>query len=332
MEYLISRNFLLVLLVSALLFYPSLASGPCVGSALCTVCVDCSRCRHCSVQGQTCGSCSSNSSQPPQASSLEHPGFMEELYGFKLWQLNKAISLEIGEPVKQIQQGNVTYDIYQVGSSFEFIVGRVGARPHNAVILQLTRTSMDMSSLDMPSFCGLTLGDGKDRVLSRFRGSLSEKKLNEKQTFLNAETSNFSLVLTDDRLTSIRIETSESFLDTPETLVTADLVSRLIQAVPEPAELAQNLHPFGEVSYGGKAHAILVSFSSLRKETPSNILLKLKTIEPSIQGFHPVQDSRLEMNLGVGVNFKYPPPCKVEKLTFMPYNGRYCLYEAWFRD
>ena len=266
----------------------------------------------------------------PLQTLLNHPGFMEELYGFKLWQLNKAISQKLGSPSNQIQQGAVTYDIYSVDSAYEFIAGHVAARPHNAIVLQLTQTSNSAEPLEMPSFYGVRLGDRKDKVLETFKGALVEENLNDKQVFLNAETSNFSFVFTNDHLTSIRIETSEQFLDTPDTETTQNMVSELVRAVPDPTKLAEKLHPFGEVSED-EAFSILVPFSELRTKTPPELLQKLLKIGPSVKGFEPKIDMRMELHLGIGVNFKYPSPCPVEKLTFMPYNGRYCLYEAWFR-
>ena len=303
----------------------------CTGSADCIVCTNCSQCRYCSVPGQTCGVCGSGDSESKaEANFPEDMVLFDELNGFKLMQARRDVTKKMGAPSQTLSRGNLSYEVYPIGEDCIFYVSHLASFERYISGLQISGRKQPFP---LPN--GIQLGSTADFVLQRLGRPDSMRKLDSGETLLDyTDSSNISFELTNEVVSSIRISVISQFFTVKRSEEDKDILGTFLAAVDskDPTKILDRVHPFGEIMVGQNPIMLDKPFSVLRKGVDSPFLSQLYSVRKDIEGFTPTRDFRMDQNLGFGLNFKYPEPCKVEKITFMPYNGTYRLYELWLRE
>lgn len=256
-----------------------------------------------------------------------------ELNGWRLQQLFQAVEASMGTPVKVAEQGDEHLRAYMIDERAYMVFGYHKAYPNHVHSVQLTGTTERALA-----FRGLRLGDPWERVREVLGEPDTRVEVDDPRvTRHEYDDANFSVEIdTEGRLFSIRLHTS------------AEIVANLPEADnPWPgfkaavlagdfAALAEWLRPDVEVYTAGRILSIEGRYRDL-VETPDPALLAAllggdDSVRVALARAEPGQELRMIEKVGIGPVYKFPAGSPLEEIVFLPYAGRYRVYEIAFRD
>lgn len=255
-----------------------------------------------------------------------------ELNGWRLQQLFQAVEASMGTPVKVAEQGEEHLRAYMIDERAYMVFGYHKDYPNHIHSVQLTGTT----DRALP-FRGLRLGDPWERV----RGVLGEpdgrfEVDDPKVTRYEYDEANFSVEIDGDgRLFSIRLHTStEIVANLPE----ADNPWPGFKAAVlggDFAALAEWLRPDIEVFIDGGVLSIGRRYRDFVQAPDPALQAALLATDGSVRAAlardEPEQLLRGIEKVGIGPVYKFPAGSLLEEIVFLPYAGRYRVYEIAFR-
>ena len=254
----------------------------------------------------------------------------EELNGYKLMQPRQDVSRELGEPVTTVTNGGLVYEAYCPNDSCQFYVGHLPDYPKNVFALQISG-----SSPQMPLVNGVRLGSSVGDVFKAFGEPVEAQRISGGKILLEySPSSNISFEIDGGNVSSIRISFKNDLFTLFEsqkerTQILESFLQRIVDGDPD--KIAAHLHPFCEIMLGDESLMVGQSFEAFRETPNVEFMNALRLLPSGVEGYEPRFDIRMDSDFGIGINYKFDEPCPVEKVTFMPFNGYYRLYELWLR-
>ena len=263
------------------------------------------------------------------------PAHEVALNGFLIYQFRDTVKKVLGKPFQTGKTERSEYEAYAMGDdaymAFEYL------KDHKDWVYSI---QISGSKARMAPFKGLVLGDSREKVLAALgKPDRTEKVSNGRKELLVYDAENCSVeVDTKGRLVSIRIYWYEDLFTPPDgdNEKNWNAFRRAIQKKDFKAisgyfrpdaeiyrdgqvlSIDRAFEPFFLASKGKFFDAILSDKNSVYSEVKSNVSDRM--------------DMRLHEKMGPGFVHKFPKSKVLEEIYFLPYAGKWRIYEVKFRQ
>lgn len=258
--------------------------------------------------------------------------FEVDLNGFRLQQLASILEPTLGRPIKTLEEGNMTTDVYAIDQDAYMVFGRDKRHPNNISLIQLTGSTKNA----LP-FKGLLLGDPKSKIIEALGQPDRVVQIQSPDvTRFSYERENYSIEVDDrDRLYSIQIFTTAALMTETDGSDSEWARFKAALRAKDIAALLEMMRPDVEIYRGGRTLSVTTPFDSFRKNPDSQFVSALigpsESVLRQINDTEPVQELRLAEKVGVGMVYKFPNGKILREIVFFPFNGKYRVYEIAFR-
>jgi hypothetical protein len=256
-----------------------------------------------------------------------------ELNGFLLHQCRKAIELSLRPSFEKMEEDFLTYEIHLFDDEAYMVFGYPKNMPQRIFSIQLTgRTSK------MKPFKGLMLGDNKEKVIEVLGkpSSIEPTDVAGVQRYEYKGT-NYSVEIgAEGKLYSIRIDSHRDLQSLPKTTELPWEGFKRSILKRDFKEISTYLRPDVEIYKGDKVLFINKSFREFIENPDSEFYDALvgekNSVYSEIQQTEPEWELRFTEKVGVGWVYKFHKGKILREIFFLPYDGRYRVYEIAFQD
>lgn len=256
-----------------------------------------------------------------------------ELNGFFLHQCRQAVVLSMRPAFEKMEKDFSIFEIHLFDEKAYMVFGYLKNMPQSIFSIQLTGRTTKMKP-----FKGLMLGDSKEKVIE----VLGKPSLIEPTDVAGVEryeykSTNYSVEINaEGKLYSIRIGSYRDLQSLPKTAeLPWDGFKRSILK-RDFKEISTNLRPDVEIYKGDKVLFINKSFREFIENPDSEFYDALvgekNSVYSEIQQTEPEWELRFTEKVGVGWVYKFYKSKILREIFFLPYDGRYRVYEIAFRD
>lgn len=256
-----------------------------------------------------------------------------ELNGWRLQQFIRAADTDLGVPVETIDDPPIHQRVYMIDDDAYMVFSVDDRQPGYIQDLQLTGTTGKALA-----FKGLRLGDSEATV-TEVLGSPTNKLEVPSSKVIRYEYAgqNYTIEIDDQaRLFSIKLFTDETiFANPPDGQDPWEAFKRAVLA-RDFAAVSGSLRPDVEIYRSGEVLSIGHRFSDFVARPDPGFAAVLfsggDSVRANLLAGEPEQFVRVHEHVGVGLAYKFPPDSALQEIVFLPYDGRYRVYEIRFRD
>jgi hypothetical protein len=256
-----------------------------------------------------------------------------ELNGFFLHQCRQAVELSLKPAFEKMEKDFLTYEIHLIDDEAYMVFGYPQNMPQSIFSIQLTGKTSKMKP-----FKGLMLGDSREKVIEVLGkpSSIEPTDVAGVQRY-EYKSTNYSVEINVERkLYSIRISSYKDLQSLPKTTELPWEGFKRSVLKRDFKEISTYLRPDVEIYKGDKVLFINKSFREFIENPDSEFYDALvgekNSVYSEIQQTEPEWELRFTEKVGVGWVYKFYKGKILREIFFLPYDGRYRVYEMAFRD
>jgi len=257
------------------------------------------------------------------------------LNGFLIYQFRDTVKKALGKPFQTGKTERSEYEAYAIGDdaymAFEYL------KDHKDWVYSI---QISGTNARMVPFKGLVLGDSREKVLRALgKPDRTEKVSNGKKELLVYDAENCSVELdTKGALVSIRIYWYQDLFEPPDgdNEKNWKAFRRAIQK-KDFKTISGYFRPDVEIYRDGQVLSIDTAFEAFFLASKGKffdaVLSDKNSVYSEVKSGVPDQmDMRLHEKMGSGFVHKFPKSKVLEEIYFLPYAGRWRIYEVKFRQ